>query len=274
MEELFKMFVIGTEEAEIISVNPPKPHNHEFEELLVGVKGQVEHFLDYKTTQLKAPFVSFVTQGKTHRLVPKVLDNECQIFVIRFKRELIPETTFKLYSLYHQKGQMELVNNVGFNKMKTILDLLYSESKEVKTNISLIRQLLGVLFTLIEKEREIPSPLSKKTKDSYINVFLKILEEKYREPNGVQYYADRLSMTPRNLNLICKSELSKSVSEIIETRKLTEAKNLLINTSKTIGEIAFEIGYNDNSYFSKVFKKKSKISPAEFREEMQASLVS
>ncbi|HBL78673.1 MAG TPA: AraC family transcriptional regulator, partial [Aequorivita sp.] len=45
--------------------------------------------------------------------------------------------------------------------------------------------------------------------------------------------------------------------EIIETRKLTEAKNLLISTDKTIAEIAYELGYNENSYFSNVFKKKS-----------------
>jgi AraC-like DNA-binding protein len=59
-----------------------------------------------------------------------------------------------------------------------------------------------------------------------------------------------------------------SVSEIIEARKLIEAKNLLISTSKTISEIGFDLGYNEKSYFTTVFKKKSGQTPSEFRDEM------
>jgi len=76
-------------------------------------------------------------------------------------------------------------------------------------------------------------------------------------------------MTSRNLNLICHNILQQSVSEIIETRKLIEAKNLLISSDKTISEISFEIGYNEKSYFTNVFRKKSGQTPSEFREEMK-----
>jgi AraC-like DNA-binding protein len=75
-------------------------------------------------------------------------------------------------------------------------------------------------------------------------------------------------MSARNLNLICHNILHKSVSEIIETRKLIEAKNLLISTNKTISEIGFELGYNEKAYFTTVFKKKSGQTPSEFREEI------
>ena len=50
-------------------------------------------------------------------------------------------------------------------------------------------------------------------------------------------------MRSRNLNLICQDILQQSVSEIIETRKLIQAKNLLISTDKTISEIGFEFGF-------------------------------
>lgn len=76
-------------------------------------------------------------------------------------------------------------------------------------------------------------------------------------------------MSPRNLNLICNQILQKSVSEIIETRKLIEAKNLLATTDKTVAEIGFELGYSDKAYFTTVFKKKSGQTPTEFREEMR-----
>ncbi|MEZ5059056.1 MAG: helix-turn-helix transcriptional regulator [Saprospiraceae bacterium] len=90
----------------------------------------------------------------------------------------------------------------------------------------------------------------------------------------MEFYAEKLFMTSRNLNLICQNILEQSVSEIIETRKLIEAKNLLISTEKTVSEIAHELGYNEGSYFSKVFKKKAGQSPGEFREEMKNSLIS
>jgi len=87
---------------------------------------------------------------------------------------------------------------------------------------------------------------------------------------GVNFYAEKLFMTARNLNLICNQILPKSVSEMIETRKLIEAKNLLATSKKPIAEIGFELGYQENAYFSAVFKKKTGQTPSQFRAEMHA----
>ncbi len=81
------------------------------------------------------------------------------------------------------------------------------------------------------------------------------MEDNFHRPLRVGFYAEKLFMSTRNLNLICQNILQQSVSEIIETRKLIEAKSLLTTTDKTIAEIAYELGYNENSYFSNVFKK-------------------
>ena len=107
--------------------------------------------------------------------------------------------------------------------------------------------------------------------ETFVN-FLKILEENFRRPLGVEFYAEKLFMSSRNLNLICQRIMSQSVSEIIDTRKLTEAKNLLAGTQKSVSEIGFELGYNEKSYFSNVFKKKSGQTPTEFRDEMRKLL--
>jgi len=129
---------------------------------------------------------------------------------------------------------------------------------------------------MIESERKKSLPDEKrspKTQNITFRNFLKILEENFRRSEGVEFYAEKLFMSSRNLNLICHNILQKSVTEIIETRKLIEAKNLLINTEKTISEIGFELGFNEKSYFTAVFKKKSGQTPSEFREEMR-SLIS
>ena len=81
----------------------------------------------------------------------------------------------------------------------------------------------------------------------------------------MEFYAEKLNMTARNLNLITRSVFGKSATEIIETRKLREARRLLLTTEKSVSEIGFELGYNEKSYFSRVFRKKTGATPTAFR---------
>ena len=121
---------------------------------------------------------------------------------------------------------------------------MFEEIQQATPDYAVIRHLLGALFTMIESQRKKlapQEPLSPKTQNITFKKFLKILEENYHRPEGVDFYAGKLFMSSRNLNLICQNILQKSVSEIIETRKLIEAKNLLIATDKTISEIGYEL---------------------------------
>lgn len=277
MNKLFHIFKVDAAEAKKISEQPDEPHSHDFEELLIGIEGELEHFIDFHSTKIQAPFVSFVTKGKLHRLIPKAYKGKCDIWGIRFKSEFIPETTFQLYALYHNQANIKLEKGFCFQRLVTLCEMMYAETKQKTVDLSIIRQLLSVLFTMIEAERKkVDSPTESLHKTQHISFgnFLTILEENFKRPVGVEFYADKLFMTSRNLNLICQNILEQSVSELIETRKLIEAKNLLISSDKTITEIAYELGYNENSYFSNVFKKKAGQTPSEFREEMKSKLIS
>lgn len=101
MKQLFDIYKLTEEGVREIAASDNEPHQHDFEELLVGVEGSLDHFIDYESVEINAPFISFVTKGKVHRVVPKLKDGKCKIWVIRFKSEFIPETTFQLYSYYH-----------------------------------------------------------------------------------------------------------------------------------------------------------------------------
>lgn len=277
MNKLFHIFRVDEEEAKRISEQPDEPHNHDFEELLIGIHGELEHFIDFDATKTQAPFVSFVTKGKVHRLIPRIYKGKCDIWVIRFRSEFIPETTFQLYSFYHGQANIKLEKGPCFQRLVDLCKMISAETKQEIPNYAIIRQLLSVLFTMIEAERKKTEPqneTTQKTQHISFGNFLAILEENYRRPLGVEFYAEKLFMSSRNLNFICQNILEQSVSEIIETRKLIEAKNLLISTEKTISEIAYELGYNENSYFSNVFKKKSGQSPSEFRDDMKILLTS
>jgi AraC family transcriptional regulator, transcriptional activator of pobA len=271
MDKLFHIFRIGKEEAKKIALSPNEPHNHDFEELLIGMEGRLEHFIDFKSEKYISPYISFVTKGKVHLVKPDPEDDNVNIWVIEFKSEFIPETTFQLYSFYHDQANLQLQKGVSFDRMVTLCEMMYNEAQQTIPDFAVIRLLLSTLFTMIESERKKISNTDKhfyNTQNITFRNFLRILEENFRRPEGVEFYAEKLFMSARNLNLICQNILHKSVSEIIETRKLIEAKNLLISTNRTISEIGFELGYNEKGYFTTVFKKKSGQTPSEFRNEM------
>ena len=272
MENLFKIYQVDEKEVEKIHSSLNEAHQHDFEELIIGVKGKIEHFIDFKTHQYEAPFVCFVTRGKIHRVSPELLDGECFYWVLRFKSEFIPETSFNLYSNYHENANLQFKEGRCFDRLIIICNLIADEMRQEKPSLSIVRELLSSLFIMIEDERQKQEPDSLqlyKNQDTTFKNFLSILEENFRRPEGVAYYAEKLFMSARNLNTITQNILQQSVSEIIETRKLIEAKNLLLSTDKTVAEIGFELGYTDKAYFTSVFKKKAGQTPSEFREEMR-----
>lgn len=272
MNQLFYIFKLNLAEAIELAAVPDVPHSHDYEELIVSVEGGLNHFIDFNTRELEAPALVFVSKGKIHRLIPVIKENQCSVWVIRFKSEFIPETTFQLYSYYHDHAHLFMKKDACFKRIIDICEMMNMEMNLATPDYSVIKHLLGALFAMMESERrkseDLVNPVNKTQHITFKN-FLNILENNFRRNEGVDFYAEKLFMSARNLNIICQQIMNQSVSEIIETRKLIEAKNLLINSSLSISEIGFELGYKDKSYFASVFKRKSGQTPSEFRDEMR-----
>lgn len=270
MQELFKIFRFTETDAKALESQSIKPHIHDFEELIIGVEGKISHFIDFDDETVYAPFVSFVTQGKPHLLRPQLHEGKCDLWVIRFRSEFMSETIFNLYNYFHNRANITLPTNRCFGRLTSLCEMMHDEAQRPHPNLSIIKQLLTTLLTMVynEKPEDPEQESSNAHSQTYAN-FLRILEENFRRPEKISFYADKLFMSERNLNLICQEVMQQSVGEIIETRKLTEAKNLLINTNKTVAEIGFELGYNEKAYFSKVFKRKTGQTPSDFRDEMK-----
>ncbi|MCV9386754.1 helix-turn-helix domain-containing protein [Reichenbachiella ulvae] len=108
-----------------------------------------------------------------------------------------------------------------------------------------------------EVEGEQPFVLQK-LKD-YIN-------EHYKTKHSAGEYADMLAMSPKALAKLTKTHFNKTLSDMIAERIVIEAKRELYLTDKTVKEIAYELGYDDEYYFSRFFKKKAEVSPQLYRE--------
>ncbi|WP_240643079.1 helix-turn-helix domain-containing protein [Sinomicrobium pectinilyticum] len=92
------------------------------------------------------------------------------------------------------------------------------------------------------------------------------IEAHYKKKHAVSDYADMLAITPKALAKITKRHYKKTVTALISDRIIIEAKRELYLTNKTVKEIAYDLGYNDEYYFSRFFKKNVEVSPQVYRE--------
>ena len=83
---------------------------------------------------------------------------------------------------------------------------------------------------------------------------------------SIEQMADQLSVSQRYLSDTLKKETGKTSTEHLQLYLIDEAKNNLLNPSKTIAEVAYELGFEYPPYFSRLFKKIEGISPTEYRE--------
>ena len=98
--------------------------------------------------------------------------------------------------------------------------------------------------------------------------FQKLIAENYTRLKLPKKYAEMLYITPNHLNAVCKDILEMSAGDMIRNRLVLEAKRLLTNQQLNINEIAFALNFNDNSYFTKFFKKTEGITPEAFRKHL------
>jgi AraC-like DNA-binding protein len=82
----------------------------------------------------------------------------------------------------------------------------------------------------------------------------------------VQYVADNLNVSPNYLSGLLKSLTGQSTQQHIHDKLIEKAKEKLTTTSLSISEIAFELGFEHQQSFSKLFKTKTNVSPLEFRQ--------
>jgi AraC-like DNA-binding protein len=93
-----------------------------------------------------------------------------------------------------------------------------------------------------------------------------LIEEHYHTLHAPADYAQRLHLTPKTLGRIVREHLGTTPTELIRNRILIHAKWQLLHTLKPVKEIAREVGFSDELYFSRVFKKATGYSPTFFRE--------
>ncbi|ATP59184.1 AraC family transcriptional regulator [Pedobacter ginsengisoli] len=110
-------------------------------------------------------------------------------------------------------------------------------------------------------------------RDELMEQFSQLLDQHYLTLRKPSDYADLLSMSRDNFTRRCTRYFRKSPSQLIQEKLILEAKKQLHLTRQTIKEIAYNLQFQDEFYFSRVFKKFTKVSPQAFRDKTGISIV-
>jgi AraC family transcriptional regulator, transcriptional activator of pobA len=92
------------------------------------------------------------------------------------------------------------------------------------------------------------------------------IEDNFKTKHAPSEYADMLNISPKALAKITRNHFNKTLTNMIAERIIIEAKRELYLTSKPVKSIAYELGFNDEFYFSRFFKNNADVSPQLYRE--------
>ena len=99
----------------------------------------------------------------------------------------------------------------------------------------------------------------------FADKFLYLVQTHYKTQRGLEFYAEKLCVTPKHLSKVIKAASGKLPGELIDEYVTLEAKALLKSTNMTIQQISEELNFPDQSFFGKYFKRITGMSPKEYK---------
>lgn len=130
----------------------------------------------------------------------------------------------------------------------------------------IVRSILQSLIYYIAGIINLDKDNKRERKDELFTRFVQLIIKNYKKNRKLDFYADKLFITPKYLSDVIKKISGRSAHDWIDRYILLEAKILLRSSHKTIQQIADELNFPNNSFFSKYFKKHCGMTPKEYRD--------
>lgn len=247
-----------------------EPHRHNFYVLVFFTHGSGTHEVDFDRFSIQSGSVFLLQPGQIHNWD---LSDDIEGFVVFY--------SYEMYNLYFGQKSIDqypyyssvtnspeiLLDN---DEVKAILPYFNSLIEENKANKMLKQDKIMNLLDSIHIE------LARKYIENHVheahsyNVKIKdfeqFLESNFKTEKAASFYASHLNITLKHLNRICNEILKKTTTEVIIHRVILESKRMLMNKNLTVNEVATKLGYDDYSYFVRLFKKNTGMTPKTFRD--------
>lgn len=128
-------------------------------------------------------------------------------------------------------------------------------------------KILLILATRCKTKNSIATPtIASQPRHPVLGPLKALIEAHYQTWHSPADYAEQLHMPAKSLGRVVREQLGKSLTDLIRERILTHAKWQLLHTLKSVKEVSREVGFSDELYFSRMFKKATGYSPTFFRE--------
>jgi len=242
-----------------------KPHRHQFYELIWITKGSGTHSIDFKKYELKKDRIFFIAPSLVHEWLDKEYKKQYEGYIFLFNKTFLEDN--KIANEFFNNHNISPYVDINPHIKESLQKLMELIKKEYKNkDIPLLQSLCKVFFGYLHNTKH------KYTLSSYdkrVSSLLELVENNYKKEKYTHFYAQKLQLTPKRVNELTKKYLNMSLSELILDKVLTEAKRLLVFSDLSSKDISEELGFLEPSYFSRLFKKQTKLSPLDFRKKIQ-----
>lgn len=245
------------------------PHKHSFYMICLIRSGSGIHVVDFEEIPVVTNRLFILNPSQVHFWK---LDTDTNISLVQFAEsifqfESLPGGDFLSTASLFRKCYVDLDEQQSmavldiFQKLETETDSKDFFSPEIIKGY--LQVLSGSIGRIINSNNKAGALNPKEHK---LREFMNLVNKHYATQKGVNFYASELNITANYLNMLSKQILGKNAGEVVSYRVMLEAKRLLFHTSQDVSQIAFNLGFDDPSYFSRFFRKSENISPTEFRE--------
>ena len=257
-----------------IHKNLQQAHKHNFYHLVFFTEGQGSHTIDFERFEVKLYQLYFMIPGQVHQWnFEGRVDGYVVNFSPNFFQSFLVQTGYLNQFSFFSGDTAHAVINLPAKCQLAVLDIfkkLLAEYDEKQPGaLDMIRVLLLQLFIIVNR---LASPAVLKQASPYnltlLQNFQQLIEKNYLTLRLPKEYAALLYITPNHLNALTHDLLGISAGEVIRNRVILETKRLLVNPELGIAEIASQLNFTDNSYFTKFFKKQAGLTPEEFRKKL------
>jgi AraC family transcriptional regulator, transcriptional activator of pobA len=185
-----------------------------------------------------------------------IIDHDSEVSCVGFLFSSTEHMFVKLSDPARQK--LQLLSDVFIEEFKTA-DHIQNEMLLV-----LLKRLI-IYVTWLARSGYVPVKKQQDERFHIIRKFNLLVEGNFKSEHSVSFYAQQLCKSPKTLSNLFALFAQKAPSQIIQERITVEAKRLLRYTDRSVKHIAAELGFEEVSYFSSFFSKKTGVSPSDFR---------
>jgi AraC family transcriptional activator of pobA len=246
------------------------PHRHNFYLSILCTKGSGTHQIEFKNYDVHPGMVFMMVPGQVHswpslnNVEGYVFFHTAEFFNLNFTLEKIENYPF--FTCLRNSPQIILKETVCKKVEQFYKEILTEFEQDNLMKFQRIASLVNALYISLSREY-IPEKIYDSQNLNYLARLreLETLVDKHfktiKSPNA---YAKMMHISLKHLNRICKVCINQTVSEVITDRIILEAKRVIVFSKNNISEIVDELGYEDKSYFSRLFKKKTGKTPLEY----------